>query len=314
MNKIRQKSALKTQLSESRSRLDVLTENLSDAKLNTKSFIMNTPDEFLQIAEGKAELAEFTTKEAEAKALHDTEKLTNTKLQAEFDAISLVFTVADLSEQYNQIDTAKAQLEALEQALDRAQTETLSLSTVDTASAVRDELQNCLVNKALGQDVGKELERLEKAITKTEANDTAVNSETLAAQNRHDATIAGLEAKILTERIYLADLIEDANIIKAVLLGDKSKAIGSAYAQAAQKALTELLKLMALDAEIVTITGRPSGLLPPANWDVALPKIAGMPRYKHYDGQYLIDAERVGLNIGEASAALKVELTHEGFR
>jgi hypothetical protein len=212
------------------------------------------------------------------------------------------------------LDAPQAQLAALEQALAKAQNETPTLAIIDTAAALRDELQNCLVNKALGQDVGKELERLEKAITKAETSDTAANSETLAAQNRHDATIAGLETKILTERISLADLEEDANVIKAVLLGDKAKSIGSAYAQAAQKALTELLKLMAVDAEIMKITGRASLQLPPANWDIALPKIAGMVQYRHYSGQYYIDSERVGLDIGQASEALKAELANEGFR
>ena len=227
MNRIRQKAALKTQLAESQARLNELTENLSDAGLNTKTFINGTDRDFRQTDEGKAALAEFTAKEAELKALYDTEKASHAQLQSDYDAIILTFTQADLAEQYNQIDTTGAQLQTLITALDRAQSEAPTLETVNTAAPLRDELQNCLVNKALGQDVGKELERLEKAIAKAETSDTMANAEVMTAQARHSATVSGLEDKIALERTQLADLKKDAQVIKAALLADKAQAIGT---------------------------------------------------------------------------------------
>ena len=144
MNKIRQKAQLKTQLAESQARLDALGENLNDAKLATKTFIMNNSDEFLQIAEGKAALSEYVAKEAELKALHETEKASHAQLQSDYDAISLTFTQADLADQYSQIDAAKEQISALTVALDQARQKSENPpALVDTVTPLKTELQSC---------------------------------------------------------------------------------------------------------------------------------------------------------------------------
>ena len=160
----------------------------------------------------------------------------------------------------------------------------------------------------MGVDGEKDITRLEKSIAAAVASDTMANKATLTASKRLVDTLSGIELRLNDDRLALANLEEDAKVIKAVLLGDKAQTIAAEYAQAAQKTLSALLKLMALDAELMKETGRASGLLPHAAWNISLPKTPGMADHRNYsDGRHFIDAERHALDIDKALCVAKTQ-------
>ena len=315
MNILEKQLDVDARLTASQKRYTALIEAANDQHLATETFIRNNGD-YARSEQGQVVLAEYRDKELKLQAVLDAEKQINESLVDELAGLVHEFHNPDLLAQYKLMDECKARLSALEQALEKA--EEPAVVVVDTVSPLREELQTSLVNKALGQNVDKELDRLEKAIIKAENTDAAANSDALAAQAMHSATVQGLESKIATERVKLAELQDYCQFIKLSLLRDKAAVTSELYADAAQTTITELFRLLALDAEITRLDkqNRNSGMLPGNLWEICLPR-AKTPTPKQTfggTGGHLINRSKVGIDFTGAANQLRGELLAEGFR
>lgn len=321
INLIEERDTLKNKLSECQKKLEALTDAINNTKSETTMFKINYGEDYRRNEEGLAELDALNAKESSLQAQYDAEKANFDNLTDELKNSVIEFTQTDLRAAYISIDTTKKQINALAAALDQAKQKSESTpDIIDTVTPLKAELQACLVSAALGVDVEKDISRMEKAITKAEASDSAVNEATLTTSKRLADTITGIESRLNDERLALSNFEIYEAMIKHGLMIDVAKELSKEYAEHAQQAVTTLLRLMALDRIIASVSGvnpmRNSGELSQAEWSLALPKTKSIESKLKMrgDGGHYVNVERWMIDLDDITKEVKNELQAKGMR